>query len=111
MTATSVASVESADHPSVELRNFLAPVEILIYRSSIEPEWLVVKVHVRASDRDTGDLDDFGYETRLLLPVSNEQIALTVREMISSQLAHEIDECLFIDGIRKFDPHATGDSQ
>lgn len=108
MTATtSIADVESTEHSGIELRNFLAPVEIMIYRSSVEPGWLIVKVHVRTADRDTGECDAFGSEWLLKLPTTRERIVEVVREALIGQLTHEVDECLFVDGVRVRDPHAV----
>lgn len=84
----------------VELRNFPVPIE---YWVEEYPYCNKVTIAVKTKDRDTGG------EMKLYLYFSYDRERYpkveAIRTALIEAMTHEIDECLYVDGDRIFDPH------
>lgn len=104
----------SPDHLTVSVPLAIRDCECLIFRSSKQrpgTDTWIVKVSVNMQDTRTGILDWFGSDTTIefapkrTLAHKKKVLLDTARKALHSQLCHEVDEAICIDGKRPFDPH------
>ena len=88
------------DNAKIELRNFPLDIEYFIE----EYDYVYrITVAFPCTDRDNGKpIKLFLYYSYLKELYSKPE---AIRLALNESLAHEIDECLYMDGKRIFDPH------
>lgn len=72
--------------------------------------WISVEVAIETFDRKTGAPTAIRLTSPTVLLGAEDParfVAELVRETIRRTFEHELDECLYVDGVRMFDPHAA----
>lgn len=72
---------------------------------------LTVSFRMAVNERETGreillDVEKH-YESIEIASMSDDLILDDLRAFMKWAIAHEFDECLYVDGVRKWDPHKT----
>jgi hypothetical protein len=65
----------------------------------------IVYLYFKCLGRDDGKEVDVGLSRVISHSMSDVIIIDMIRDAIREFALHEVDECLMIDGVRKFDPH------
>lgn len=90
----------TATMPNVKLKDFPIPLEYWVEEYDYSYR---ITVAMPCTDRDKGD------PIKLFLYFTYDKDYYTeveaVREALAETMLHEIDECLYVDGDRVFDPH------
>ena len=98
----------------VELRHMPFPVEFIAYPMQTKPGWWRIKVMYVGRDRESNGKTRFwgGSFVDVLRPggkpPTTRRLATLLRETLKRGLSHEVDECIYVNGRRAFDPHRRG---
>jgi hypothetical protein len=89
----------------ISVRHFPLPVEL-----GVHWPWHphLVCALVTVSDRESGEPLKLCFHRPLKKWATDKDVADEVRRHLKWVATHEVDECLYLDGVRIFDPHKDG---